>query len=42
MFKYHGFIGGDRFASHQCSGQLGGGALLLHGLYSVLKLFGVS
>ena len=40
ILDYRGFIGGDSVSL--CSGQLGGGALLLHGLYSVSKLFGIS
>ena len=31
-------IGGDRVSYPQCSGQLGGGVLILHGLYSVPEL----
>jgi hypothetical protein len=38
---YRRFIGGDNVSYPQRSGQLGGGALILHGLYSVPKPFGV-
>ena len=41
ILDYRGFIGGDSVSYLQCSGQLGGGALVLHGLYSVPELFGV-
>ena len=37
MIDYHGFIDGDTVSYPQCSVQLGGGALILHGLYSVPK-----
>ena len=33
---------GDNVSRSQCSGQLGNGALILHGLYSVPKHFGIS
>jgi hypothetical protein len=39
MIDYHRFIGGDNVSYPQYSGQLGGGALILHGLYSVPKHF---
>ena len=39
MLNYSGFIGGDRVSYPQCSGQLRGGVLILHGLYSVPELF---
>ena len=42
ILNYSGLIGGDRVSYPQCSGQLGGGVLILHGLYSVSKLFGIS
>ena len=42
MIDYRRFIGDDSVSYPQCSGQLGGGALILHGLYSVPKLFGIS
>jgi hypothetical protein len=41
ILNYSGFIGGDRVSYPQCSGQLEGGALILHGLYNVPELFGV-
>ena len=41
MIIYRGFIGGDSVSYPQCSGQLGGGALVLHGFNSVPKLFAV-
>jgi hypothetical protein len=39
MIDYRRFIGGDSVSYPQCSGQLGGDALILHGLYSVPNLF---
>ena len=36
---YRRFIGGDSVSYPQCSGQLGGGPLILHGLYSDPELF---
>ena len=36
ILDYCGFIGGDSVSQPQCSRQLGGGALILHGLYSFL------
>jgi hypothetical protein len=42
MIDYRRFIGGDSVSYPHCSGQQGGGALILHGLYSVPKLFGIS
>jgi hypothetical protein len=39
ILNYSGFIGGDRVSYPQCSGQLGGGALILHGLYNVPEPF---
>ena len=41
IIDYCRFIGGDRVSYPQCGGQLEVGALILHGLYSVPKLFGV-
>ena len=41
IFNYGGFISGDSVSYLQCSGQLGGGALILHGHYSVPKPLGV-
>jgi hypothetical protein len=41
ILNYRGFISCDSVSKPQCSGQLGGGALILHGLYSVPELFGV-
>ena len=41
MIDYRRFISGDSVSYPQCSGQLGGGALFLHGLYSVPKLLGI-
>ena len=38
MIDYHRFISGDSVSYPQCSGQLGGGALILYGLYSVPEL----
>ena len=32
MIDYRRFINGDSVSYPQCSGQLGGGALILHGL----------
>ena len=42
ILNYSGFISGDSVSYLQCSGQLGGGALILHGLYSALKHFEMS
>ena len=42
MIDYRRFIGGDNVSYPQCRGQLGRGALILHGLYSVAKRFGIS
>jgi hypothetical protein len=42
ILDYRRSIGGDSVSYPQCSGQLGGGALVLHGLYSVPELFGIS
>ena len=42
ILNYRRFIGGDSVSKPQCSEQLGGGALVLHVLYSVPELFGVS
>ena len=42
ILNYGGFISGDSVSYLQCSGQLGGGVLILHGLYSVPELFRVS
>ena len=42
MINYCRFIGGDSVSYPQCSGQLGGGALILHGLYNSPKPFGIS
>ena len=42
ILNYSGFIGGDSVSYPQCSGQLGGGALILHGLYIVPKLLEIS
>ena len=39
ILNYSGFIGGDSVSYPQCSGQLGGGVLILNGLYSVPELF---
>ena len=39
ILNYSGFICGDSVSYLQCSGQLGGGVLILHGLYSVPELF---
>ena len=40
ILNYSGFISGDRVSYPQCSGQLEGGALIFHGLYTVSqKLF---
>ena len=33
--------GNDSVSYPQCSGQLGGGSLILHGLFSVPKLLGI-
>ena len=41
MIDYRRFIGDDSVSYPLCSGQLGGGALILHGLYSVSGNFGV-
>ena len=38
ILNYSGFISGDRVSYPQCSRQLGGGVLILHGLYSVPEL----
>ena len=35
MIDYRRFIGGDSVSYPQCSRQMGGGALILHGRYSV-------
>ena len=40
ILNYSGFIGDDIVSYPQYSGQLGGGVLILHGLYSVPKLWG--
>ena len=42
IIDYVRFIGGDSVSYPQYSGQLGGGALILHGFNSVPKLFGIS
>ena len=42
ILDYRGFTGGDSVSYPQCSEQLGGGVLILHELYSVLKLLGIS
>ena len=42
MIDCRRFIGGDSVSYPQCSGQLRGGSLILHGLYSVPKLLGIS
>ena len=42
MIDYRKFISGDSVCYPQCSGQLEGGALILHGLYSVPKRFGIN
>ena len=39
ILNYSGFISGDSVSYLQCSGQLRGGVLILHGLYSVPELF---
>ena len=39
ILNYSGFISSDSVSSPQCSGQLGGGVLILQGLYSVPELF---
>ena len=39
IVNYGGCISGDSVSYPQSSGQLGGGALILHGLYSVPELF---
>ena len=39
ILNYSGFIGGDRVSYPQCSGKLGGGVLIHHGLYSDPELF---
>ena len=41
ILNYCGFIGNESVSQPQCSGQLGRGALILHGLYSVPELFWV-
>ena len=40
ILDYRGFVGSDSVSYPQCSGQLGGSALILHGLDSVPELFG--
>ena len=41
ILNYCRFIGGDSVSYPQCSGQLGGGALVVHGFLSVPELFEV-
>ena len=41
FLNYSGFIGGDRVSYPQCSAQLEGGVLILHGHYGVPELFSV-